>query len=130
MHKNALPSSIILEKYCQCSPIWNTAGPLIYNRHMQKFLILLFQYFLIKVIITLILLYDQFRISQDSSSMFGFEFDGQLYTYQVLPYGFRASAYIVQTFTYAVAEYLRRQGHRIFIYHTVCIKNTLIHKKL
>lgn len=47
------------------------------------------------------------RVARDSQHLFGFEWEGQLYAWSVLPFGFKLSPWIYQTLSDCVAAFLR-----------------------
>ena len=64
----------------------------------------------------LYILYDQFELTEESSFLMGFEFEGKFYRSKSLVYGWRGAAKVAQSFTSQLALYLRKRGHAIFTY--------------
>ncbi|MES9881504.1 MAG: reverse transcriptase domain-containing protein [Sedimenticola sp.] len=54
--------------------------------------------------------YSHIQLTDDSRTYFGFQFGGWLFSYNVLPFGWKASAYIYQTTGMQVTSYLRSYG--------------------
>ena len=60
--------------------------------------------------------YHNFLVASTLRDLFGVEFEGEFYTYNSLPFGFRLSAYWLHRMVKVVATYLRSQGHAVLPY--------------
>ena len=60
--------------------------------------------------------YHNFLVRSTLRDLFGVEFEGEFYTYNALPFGFRLSAYWLHRMVKVVATFLRSQGHAILPY--------------
>lgn len=54
--------------------------------------------------------YDHVRLTLDSETYFGFQFGGWVFTYSVIPFGWKASAFVYQTIGMQVTTFLRELG--------------------
>lgn len=54
--------------------------------------------------------YDHIKLHKESEPYFGFQFGGWIFTYTVIPFGWKASAYIYQTVGMQITSYLRSLG--------------------
>ncbi|XP_062568476.1 uncharacterized protein LOC134230659 [Saccostrea cucullata] len=53
---------------------------------------------------------DHVRLTQGSETYFGFQFGGWVFTYSVIPFGWKASAFVYQTIGMQVTTFLRELG--------------------
>jgi hypothetical protein len=60
--------------------------------------------------------YHNFLVRSTLRDLFGVEFEGEFYTYNALPFGFRLSAYWLHCMVKVVATFLRSQGYAILPY--------------
>jgi hypothetical protein len=60
--------------------------------------------------------YVHVRLTPESETFFGFEWQGVYYVYCTLSFGWQASPFIYNTLSGAVAQFLRRHGIRNLFY--------------
>jgi hypothetical protein len=60
--------------------------------------------------------YHNFLVASTLRDLFGVEFEGEFYTYNSLPFGFRLSAYWLHRMVKVVATFLRSQGYAVLPY--------------
>jgi hypothetical protein len=60
--------------------------------------------------------YVHVRLTPESETFFGFEWEGNNYVYHTLSFGWQASPFICNTLSGAVAQFLRRLGIRNLFY--------------
>lgn len=60
--------------------------------------------------------YDHIKLTRESETYFGLEFEGWVFTYTTLPFGWKASPFIYQSVGMQVTSYLRGHGVSNFQY--------------